>query len=137
MEMRKMIWTAECKTGIEEIDAQHRLLFAICNELLDIENPFKQQDEIRYLLRHLYEYVEKHFKTEEVFFENNNYPGIKEHSARHEEIKNEITRTIRESKTMYELKENLDTMLDNWVRVHILLEDKKYSDWGKMKKIIV
>ena len=135
-QMRKMIWTAECKTGVEEIDSQHRLLFAISNELLDIENPFKQQDEIRYLLRHLFDYVEKHFKTEEEYFQKHNYPGFKEHHDRHEEIKKEITNTIKESKSMYELKDKLDTMLDNWIRVHVLIEDKKYSVWATTKNLI-
>jgi hemerythrin len=134
--MRKMIWTPECKTGVEEIDSQHRLLFAISNELLDIENPFKQQDEIRYLLRHLFDYVEKHFSIEEEYFRKHNYPGFKEHHDRHEEIKKEITDTIKESKSMYELKEKLDSMLDNWIRVHVLLEDKKYSVWATMKNLI-
>ena len=61
--MRKMQWSPECKTGFEEIDSQHRLLFAISNEILDIENPLKQQDEVKYLLHHLIDYVDKHFKT--------------------------------------------------------------------------
>lgn len=134
--MRKMVWTPECKTGFEEIDSQHRLLFAICNELLDIENPNKQQDEIRYLFHHLIDYVDKHFATEEAFFQKHNYPGFKEHHDRHEEIKKEITHTIKESKSMTELKDKLDTMLENWIRVHVLIEDKKYSAWASMKNLI-
>ena len=50
--MRRMIWTAECRMGFEEIDSQHRLLFAISNELLEISNPKSQELEIKYLLRH-------------------------------------------------------------------------------------
>lgn len=131
--MRKLLWTEDCKTGFVEIDSQHRLLFAIANELLDIENAVKQQDEIKYLLHHLVNYTESHFKTEEELFTLNNYPGLKEHKQKHEAILNEISSTIKNAKTMSSLKESLDTMLDKWIRVHVLIEDKKYSSWYNSK----
>ncbi len=134
--MRKMAWTAECKIGVEEIDSQHRLLFAIANELLDIENPVRQQDEIRYLIRHLFDYVEKHFQSEEDIFEKNNYPGLKDHKDRHQEIINSIKNTMKEAKSMAELKSSLDTMLEKWIKIHVQLEDRKYSSWAISKGII-
>ncbi|KAF0147330.1 MAG: hemerythrin [Ignavibacteria bacterium] len=134
--MRKMPWTPECKSGFDEIDSQHRLLFAISNELLDIENPAKQQDEIKYLLHHLVDYVEKHFRTEEEYFVKYSYPGIKEHKVRHAEISNQIREAVTLSKSMTQLKEQLDTMLDKWIRIHVLIEDKKFSAWAVSKGII-
>jgi hemerythrin len=131
-----MQWTPECKTGFDEIDSQHRLLFAISNEILDIENPLKQQDEVKYLLHHLIEYVDKHFKTEEEYFEKHSYPGFKEHKERHDDISNQIRQAVKQSKSMTELKEHLDTMLDHWIRVHVLIEDKKFSVWAATKGII-
>ncbi len=59
----------------EEIDSQHRLLFAISNELLEISNPKSQEPEIKYLLRHLRDYVEKHFSFEEKFMEEKKFSG--------------------------------------------------------------
>ena len=134
--MRKMQWSPECKTGFDEIDSQHRLLFAISNEILDIENPLKQQDEVKYLLHHLIDYVDKHFKTEEEYSAKHSYPGIKEHKERHEDISKQIRQIVKESKSMTELKEHLDTMLDQWIRVHVLIEDKKFSVWAASKGII-
>ncbi len=131
--MRRLVWTDECKTGFSEIDSQHRLLFAIANELLEINNPHKQQDEIKYLLHHLLEYTETHFKTEEEIFEKNKYPGFREHKERHETILKDISSTIKAAKSMTELKASLDTMLENWIRVHVLLEDKKFSVWFNSK----
>lgn len=134
--MRKISWTPECKTGFDEIDSQHRLLFAISNELLDIENPLRQQDEIKYMLHHLLDYVDKHFKTEESYFEKHNYPGLSEHRQRHNEITSEIKKVVSEAKSLTELKHSLDTMLENWIKVHVLLEDKKFSKWAVSKGII-
>ena len=131
-----MQWSPECKTGFDEIDSQHRLLFAISNELLDIENPVKQQDEVKYLLHHLIDYVDKHFKTEEEYFSKHSYPGIKDYKERHIDISKQIRQVVTESKNMTELKEHLDTMLDQWIRVHVLIEDKKFSVWAISKGII-
>lgn len=131
-----MPWSPECKTGFDEIDSQHRLLFAISNELLEIDNPVKQQDEIKYLIHHLVEYVDKHFRTEEDIFSKHSYPGFKEHKERHEEILNQIREVVTQSKSMTQLKEQIDTMLDKWIRIHVLIEDKKFSAWAASKGII-
>lgn len=60
----------------EEIDSQHRLLFAISNELLEISNPKSQEPEIKYLLRHLRDYVEKHFFLKKNLWKRKNFRVI-------------------------------------------------------------
>ena len=133
--MRRMIWTAECRMGFEEIDSQHRLLFAISNELLEISNPKSQEPEIKYLLRHLRDYVEKHFSFEEKFMEEKKFPGLSDHKEKHQKIVAEINNALTSSASMSALKESLETLLDGWVQSHILVEDKKYADWAKFHKI--
>lgn len=134
--MRRMIWNANCRTGIEEIDSQHRLLFAISNELLEIENPKSQEPEIKYLIRHLNDYVKSHFQYEEEWMKKNKYPGLKDHKEKHDNIVHEINSVLTGSSTMTQLKDSFEYLLDGWVQSHILVEDKKYSDWGKFHKII-
>jgi len=133
--MRRMIWTAECRMGFEEIDSQHRLLFAISNELLEISNPKSQEPEIKYLLRHLRDYVEKHFSFEEKFMEEKKFPGLSDHKEKHQKIVAEINNALTSSASMSALKESLETLLDGWVQSHILVEDKKYADWARFHKI--
>ncbi|MHB8930141.1 MAG: bacteriohemerythrin [Melioribacteraceae bacterium] len=134
--MRRMVWTAACRMGFEEIDSQHRLLFAISNELLEISNPKSQEPEIKYLLRHLRDYVEKHFSYEEKFMEDKKFPGLSDHKQKHQKIVTEINNALTGSASMSALKESLETLLDGWVQSHILVEDKKYADWAKFHKII-
>jgi len=130
-----MIWTAECRMGFEEIDSQHRLLFAISNELLEISNPKSQEPEIKYLLRHLRDYVDKHFAYEEKFMGDKKFPGLTDHKLKHEKIVAEINNALTSSASMSALKESLETLLDGWVQSHILVEDKKYADWARFHKI--
>lgn len=133
--MKRMIWTAECRSGFEEIDSQHRLLFAIANEVLEISNPKQQEPEIKYLLRHLRDYTENHFSFEEKFMEKNKFPGLNDHKLKHEKIIAEIRNALTTSESIGELKENLEDLLIAWVQSHILIEDKKFSDWAKFHKI--
>jgi hemerythrin-like metal-binding protein len=129
--MRRLVWNADCRMGFEEIDSQHRLLFAIANELLEIENPKSQEPEMKYLLRHLRDYVEIHFSYEEKLMAENKFPGLNEHLEKHEKIIEEIRTCLSKSANLIELKNSLESLLTAWVTNHILIEDKKFSDWAK------
>ena len=133
--MKKLTWTAECRLGYDEVDAQHRLLFAIANELIDIDNPQKQGPEIKYLLTHLREYVEEHFADEEKFLERVKYPELEDHKNKHAQIVKEIKDSLTSSSNLIQLKRKLEDLLYNWVKQHILIEDKKYADWAKFHKL--
>jgi len=121
--------------GFEEIDSQHRLLFAIANEVLEIQNPKQQEPEIKYLLRHLRDYVENHFSFEEKLMADKKFPGLNDHKIKHEKIIDEIRNTLSGSASMSQLKESLEDLLIAWVQNHILIEDKKFSDWAKFHKL--
>jgi len=134
--MRKMIWKAECRMGNDDIDAQHRLLYAIANELLEIDNPVSQELEIKYLLRHLKDYIDNHFKFEEQFMDKHNYPNIADHKMKHQKIIGEIKDALINSKTLYQVKDNLENLFIAWIQTHILVEDKRLFDWAKLHKIV-
>ena len=134
--MQRMVWTAKCRMGFEEIDSQHRLLYAISNELLEIENPAAQEPEIKYLLRHLKEYVDKHFDYEVGIMTKYKYPGLEAHKEKHEKIVSEMKQALMNSSSLLQVKRNLEDLLIMWIQTHILVEDKRFSDWSKLHKII-
>ena len=124
-----MKWTQDCRLGISEIDSQHRLLFAIANELMDIENPLEQQHEFKYMIDHLRNYVTDHFQTEGKFMEDIKYPEREEHTKRHEAIIEEINNTLKSSTDLRTLKDRLQILMSNWIKDHICEEDKRYAKW--------
>ncbi len=134
--MQRMIWSAKCRMGFDEIDSQHRLLYAIANELLEIENPVSQEPEIKYLLRHMKDYIDMHFKYEEELMAKHNYPGLAPHIQKHEKIILEMKESLVNSSTLAQLKNNLEDLLIAWIQTHIMIEDKRFSDWAKLHKII-
>lgn len=134
--MQRMVWTAHCRMGFEEIDSQHRLLYAIANELVDIKNPVSQEPEIKYMLRHLRTYADINFAFEEEFMAKHNYPGLSSHKEKHAKIVDEIKEALVESKTLAQLKDHLEDLLIMWIQSHMMVEDKRFSDWAKLHKII-
>lgn len=130
----RMKWTKECRMDVDEIDAQHRLLFAIGNELLDIEDPENEAKEFKYLFQHLTHYVETHFKSEEEFMKKIGFPDYEKHVKYHEEIINEINTTIKSAINLVQLRKKLETLIRAWIQNHILAEDKAYALWYKENK---
>ena len=134
--MQRMVWTPKCRMGFEEIDSQHRLLYAIANELVEIKNPISQEPEIKYLLRHLRTYADTNFAFEEELMAKHNYPGLTSHQEKHVMIVNEMKGALVESKSLSQLKDHLEDLLIMWIQSHMLVEDKRFSDWAKLHKII-
>ncbi len=104
-------------------------MFAIANELLDINNPMEQQLEFKYMIDHLRSYVEEHFQSENKFMEDIQYPEREEHMKRHVSIIEEINNTLKSSKDLRTLKEGLQLLMSKWIKNHICEEDKRYSKW--------
>lgn len=129
-----MRWTADCRLGIDAIDSQHRLLFAIANELMDVDNPAEQRSEIKYLLEHLRNYVNEHFSTEESFMKESQYPYLDVHRQLHQQIITEINQAVSSICNLKELVSNLESLMNRWIREHILTEDKKIEKWIAARK---
>lgn len=127
--LRKIKWNKDCRMGNELIDSQHRLLFAIANELLEIENTEDEAVEFRYLFAHLRNYVEQHFVEEEELMARYNYPELENHAKKHKQIVAEINDTIKASPDLNKLRNNLYYMFDRWIKMHILQEDKELFKW--------
>ena len=132
---RGMKWTKECRLGINVIDSQHRLLFAIANELMDFENPKNERPEFSYLFDHLRKYIDEHFQYEENFLKEINYPEYDAHLKKHVVIVQEINGVLKSSQDLSELKKQLDALMLNWIKNHILVEDRKYASWYKQNRI--
>lgn len=130
----RMKWAKECRLGIDHIDSEHRLLFAIANELIDFENPMEEAPEFKYLLNHLRQYVGDHFKSEEKYMQDIQYPDFDDHIQKHHAIVEEINGLLKGSKTLNELKGKMEKLLKKWIKEHILMEDKKISEWMEIVK---
>lgn len=77
-------------TGNEMIDDQHKELIGRINQLLESCEDGQGKVKAVKMLDYLMEYTDFHFSAEEKLQEEINYPGIKEHKAKHEEFKQAV-----------------------------------------------
>ena len=132
--MSLIIWNDSLITGIDMIDAQHKILINKVNKLqscIQNENSF---DNLSILLDELLEYTIYHFEMEEELFNNSKYSEedsqLKENDTFSSYIKGFLD--IKNRDNILEAK-NLLKYLNNWIVYHIKEVDMKYVPFLKEK----
>lgn len=132
-------WKEDYCLNIEEIDAQHKRLLEIGDEVYDIailDDGYDHYDEIMTVIDKLLEYTEYHFGYEEKMLKELNYKGLHDQEEEHYyyiyKIKSIASREDiddNQRKTILELLE----FLSQWITNHIMVSDRKYADYLKQK----
>lgn len=126
--MGLITWDDDYSVGIAEVDTQHRKLVGLVNDLHDAMSVGKGRSVLSSVLTELVEYTAYHFKTEEDLFEQFDYPDRAEHKRLHDELTAKAVK-LKESYDQGNQMITIEVMvfLSDWLRVHILQEDKQYS----------
>jgi len=123
-------WKDEFSVSVQSLDAQHKILIEMSNELYLAMRDGKGSHVAPDVLAKLVVYARKHFDGEEKLMLQANYPEYESHKAEHEkfaaEVKNMIQQ-IEEGKIANSIK--LLDFLQKWLQTHILTVDKKYSSF--------
>jgi len=124
-----LIWKDSYSIGMDLIDTQHKHLFDIGTQAYELlKNGLKidKYDEIVLIIEDLGNYTKYHFRCEEEYMIEINYPGYenqkKEHNDFIEKIDSIQLHNIDENQQKY--IEELLNFVFNWVLEHILKEDK-------------
>lgn len=128
--MPVVFWNESLSVKIKTIDDQHKKLIEILNDFYDnivsrtnIENTTRLINELR-------EYTVYHFAQEENYMKQLNYDHYPSHKKSHEQfiIKiDEVEEKIKQGKTVMSLE--MTMFLKDWIKNHIMVADKKYSDF--------
>lgn len=119
----------EYLTGIPQIDDEHRRLFALAEEIYQLQqNEFipDKYDNIRDVLQELRDYTKNHFDHEEAYMTSINYKRMFMQKVQHDSLR----KTVEEWE-IDELSEEQDGMITDilnlitdWLVNHILENDK-------------
>ncbi len=126
-------WNEGMSVGIPEIDADHKRFILLINELNRSITERMKATEIHKRLQHVIDDTERHFKQEETFFQEWQYPNAGVHAGIHKEVLNTLKK-IQDSFIPYGLEaEWLDAALviKNILISHILTEDMQYANYFK------
>ena len=119
-------------TGIDEIDAQHRELFARIAALLEASRSRRSDEEVIRLLEFLGSYVVEHFAAEERAMERTAYPNIEAHRAEHRQFMRELEILRHELKSegpspLFAIR--VGNRVTGYLREHIYRTDRLLGEW--------
>lgn len=120
-------FTEDCVIGVEQIDAEHRKLFSMVNEAMEVlQRGAGEEQAVVELILNLRNYAVIHFRHEEEYMEKINDPELpkqkKEHAAFKEKV-NSLSLDGLTGESGRTMLEELILFLARWLYRHILGSD--------------
>lgn len=129
-------WDPALETGDATIDAQHKTLFDLVNQLRDAAVEGRANEAVTEVLERLVHYVETHFAEEQRLMARSGYPvdELVAHVAAHTALTAQ-TADIVEQQRRGELTTilPLTEFLVEWLRTHIRQIDRKFVDFVRVQ----
>lgn len=125
-------WNDDCKLGIPNIDADHRLLVELVNKFFARAEDGAEFSELGHILDDLIDETAAHFRREEVLLDRHDYPLLVPHAAEHERL----LAQLRHFQTPYatgtatrQLPLDTAEFLRHWLVDHIRHDDQPYKSY--------
>ena len=119
------LWLDEYSVGVPDIDADHKNLVHILNQVIRSANEGQGKELVLAAFDELKDYTVYHFRHEESLMEHAMYPGLTDHRAAHEYLieRLELFRDDVESGRVDVTK--VAKFLIDWLLVHGVEEDSR------------
>ena len=122
-------WSPSFSVGNAMLDADHRKLIDILNQIYDAWTEHSTSLELERLFDELMDYTDHHFSREESKLSSRDYEDLDKHHAAHERLR-ELVHAFRSRHLAGQradvLTEDMAKFLKSWLLDHILEEDMKY-----------
>ena len=115
------------------IDAQHQQLFSLVQKVYALPS-HTQKTEIKVLFVEFFNYMATHFKDEEAYMASIGYPHLEKHREKHEAIIAEMTKILRTSPSIEQIRLSLLEQSKEWLIEHILGDDLEIEKWHKKQE---
>lgn len=128
--LRNIAWTKDLEIGIPIIDADHKVLVSLLNQVFNTVGDREEKATLGSVLNSLVEYTEYHFTREETLQEVAGYADFEAHKARHRELEKkvmDIRTRFNENPDSVHGEEVLDFLRD-WLVDHIEKRDLDYRE---------
>lgn len=132
MERRAMVslieWRDEMSVGVEALDADHRRLLGLINQLATAQ-ALGNRNIVGYVLDELVEYTEEHFRREEAHMAAIGFPDLEAHYRLHRRFEERLAqvRWQHVKGLRANLPESMLSFLGEWLNQHIMQQDMNYS----------
>lgn len=123
-------WTKDLETGVTFVDADHKVLINLLNQVDDCIEQVEESTVLGSVLDALVEYTDYHFLREEKMMELSGYKGLDAHASIHRAL----SQQVRNVYTDYQDDpwsvdpETVRNFLQSWLVDHIMGHDFAYRD---------
>lgn len=126
--LSRITWDPIYSVHVEDLDAQHKKLFAAVNQLMDVFE--SGSDDFLSVIKDLIDYLSVHFHQEHMVMRNANYPNFLSHSKEHQRFTEKIQEFLKGYQGGDEnLGLNMVVFLKDWVRDHTQKLDVQYGEY--------
>ena len=134
--MATMSWKDEYSVGVAEIDAQHKKLIELINELDGAMSKGQGKEALEKVLGQLISYCAGHFALEEKYFDKYGYPDAADHVDKHNKMTAKVL-ALQKDFRAGKVTITFDVMdfLKKWLDKHIMGTDKKYGPFLNSKGV--
>jgi len=123
------MWTDDLSVGIDSIDDQHKILFALIDKLQDAMSRGESRSVLGEVFQGLIDYTEQHFRNEEQLFAQHGYSGAAAHQAKHLDFVKKMQDLFNQFHENTNFMIGVDVMkfLTDWLVTHIQGTDRQYA----------
>jgi hemerythrin len=122
-----LVWSdARFATGVDEVDAQHRALFDMANELLEATRAGRPAAEISAMLEAIGEHAKAHFACEEDIMERRNCSSCLANKLAHRWFLQdfaELGELLARDGVTPDLVDEMEEKICDWLEAHLLAID--------------
>jgi hemerythrin len=129
-------WKDIFNTGVGSVDAQHRNLFAVAEELYSAMSNGQGKAAVGRTLDRLVQYTATHFAHEERLMRLHGYPDLAAHKAEHDKLTAQVLQfqsDFRAGRVMMTVQ--LLQFLKDWLQKHIQGVDLKYAPFLRERAV--
>lgn len=117
-------WKNDYELGYQDIDAQHKYLFDLTNQLAAAQTP----DQIKPLLMLLYKHTREHFELEEALMRRAGFSGLVAHAGYHNQLLMRLNQLSQDvGKGSFD-RAAMDSLMTDWALRHIRFDDADAAD---------
>jgi hemerythrin len=123
-----MEWSDTFSVGVAEMDAQHKQLIAILNELYDAMRAARSKEVMSGILSRLHQYTKTHFSNEERYLAQAGYAKLAEQQAQHKAFVAKLEKAEKDyAAGLPTVGGEMMNFLRDWLKHHILEIDMDYN----------
>ncbi len=120
-------WKESYSIGVPEIDAQHKKLYYLADQLHGAMNAGKSNVVIGQVLAELVMYTKTHFAAEERMLQKCGYADFAAHKEKHDDLTRRVA-DLQQQQTAGKMMLSIEMLrfLSQWLQQHIGGTDRKY-----------